>query len=285
MADELDNEDDENPTPGLDGLDHLDEDAPDAPEAPAAPEETPAAPAKPAAAAPNADWQAALAELSQTVGKAIAPKEEPQRPPTQEEINAHWGVWDPTKENPRFIEEFFGLPEDADPKLVEAAKKRFAALQTNLVRQSIIGAQRVIAKEFEARDARLAPVEEFVSEARARETRENFFKTYEPLAVKDEAGNYKYAKVLELAAKDLANETFSPGKAGEKEYFKALAERAAEVLAGVGHVIDLKSKTKPSGSTPRLPRTRVGGTGGVGGGAAVGAISVRGDATDEFLED
>jgi hypothetical protein len=227
------------------------------------------------------EWKAALAELATTLKPKTEPQTTPARQPTQDEIDEYWGVWKPTKANPKFIHEFFNLPEDADPKLVEAAQNRFAEVQKNLVRQAVVGAQRLYQQDLEKLRAELQPDREFISEAKAERIRASFNKDFPDLAVQDENGAYTYDKIISLCAKELADEEFKD----QKTYFKALAERAAGYIKTVNpaFVLGAATKQKP-GATPRLPRTSAGGTGGAGGGKPASA-SPRGDATEDFLSD
>jgi len=227
------------------------------------------------------EWKAALAELATTLKPAVQPQTTPARQPTQDEIDEYWGVWKPTKTNPKFIHEFFNLPEDADPKLVEAAQQRFAEVQKNLVRQAVVGAQRLYQEDLKKLRDELQPDREFISEAKAERIRASFNKDFPELAAQDETGAYTYDKIISLCAKELADDNF----ADQKTYFKALAERAAKYIKTVNptFVLGAATKQKP-GATPRLPRTSAGGTGGAGGGKPAG-ISQRGDATEDFLSD
>ena len=117
----------------------------------------------------------------------------------------------------------------------------------------------------------------YVSKQNAEGTKTRFYSSFPGLS------EPRYAKVIAATAKDLATQNF----ADESAYFKALAEGAAETIKAVLPEFDLgaKTATQPkAGTSPRLPRTSAGGTGGTGGGKQQ-ALSVKGDATDEFLED
>lgn len=261
----------------LDGLDHLDDESGETQTV-----NQPGTTGKTTTKQP-AEWEQAIAELAKTVktGQAQAPAT-PKAPPTQDEINQYWGVWDPNKENPAFIREFFNLPEDADQKVIDAATKRFKTVQENLVKQALVGASRVMEQRFARLEEEYSPVKQYVSEAKAEKVRNNFFKAYPALATENEDGNPRYAKILSLAASELAQDEFS----NDKAYFKALAERAVAVIKDAGIPIDLNAGKTKTRETPRLPRTSVGGSGGAGGmTGAFKALAAKGDATDEFLEE
>jgi hypothetical protein len=247
-----------------DDLDELDE-----PEVP----ETPETPEKP----PTDDLRAAMTELAGIVKGQVAPKKDDAPAElTQEQKDELWAVYNPEKKDPKFLDKFFRLTEDMTPEQKAEFKALFADLQQGLVKQSVVGARNLMQIELAKLREEFAPAQEYISEARAERTRGRFFDKYESL--KDP----RYAKIIAITAKDLSSREFKD----EGEYFKALAEGAAETIAGVEPTFALgavKTKQTP-GTTPRLPRTSVGGTGGAGGGKQA-ALSVKGDATDDFLED
>jgi hypothetical protein len=246
------------------GLDELDE-----PEV----HETPETPEKP----PTDDLRAAMTELAGIVkGTVQKPVEQKEPELTQEQKDELWAVYNPEKKDPKFLDKFFRLTEDMTPEQKAEFKALFADLQQGLVKQSVVGARNLMQIELAKLREEFAPAQEYISEARAERTRGRFFEKYESL--KDP----RYAKIIAITAKDLSSREFKD----EGEYFKALAEGAAETIAGVEPTFALgavKTKQTP-GTTPRLPRTSVGGTGGAGGGKQA-ALSVKGDATDDFLED
>ena len=245
-------------------LDELDE--PQVPETP----ETPETPK-------NDDLRAAMTELAGIVKGQVKPPEAPKEPElTQEQKDEFWAVYNPEKKDPKFLDKFFRLTEDMTPEQKAEFKALFADLQQGLVKQSVVGARNLMQIELAKLREEFAPGQEYISEARAERTRGRFFEKYESL--KDP----RYAKIIAITAKDLSSREFKD----EAEYFKALAEGAAETIAGVEPTFALgAAKTKQTpGTTPRLPRTSVGGTGGAGGGKQA-ALSVKGDATDDFLED
>lgn len=225
----------------------------------------------------NDDLRAAMTELAGIVKGQVAPKKEEKEPElTQEQKDEFWAVYNPEKKDPKFLDKFFRLTEDMTPEQKAEFKALFADLQQGLVKQSVVGARNLMQIELAKLREEFAPAQEYISEARAERTRGRFFEKYETL--KDP----RYAKIIAITAKDLSSREF----ANEAEYFKALAEGAAETIAGVEPTFALgAAKTKQTpGTTPRLPRTSVGGTGGAGGGKQA-ALSVKGDATDDFLED
>jgi hypothetical protein len=246
------------------GLDELDE--PEVHETPET-EKTP----------PTDDLRAAMTELAGIVKGQVAPKKDDAPAElTQEQKDELWAVYNPEKKDPKFLDKFFRLTEDMTPEQKAEFKTLFADLQQGLVKQSVVGARNLMQIELAKLREEFAPAQEYISEARAERTRGRFFDKYESL--KDP----RYAKIIAITAKDLSSREFKD----EGEYFKALAEGAAETIAGVEPTFALgAAKTKQTpGTTPRLPRTSVGGTGGAGGGKQV-ALSVKGDATDDFLED
>jgi hypothetical protein len=246
------------------GLDELDE--PEVHETPET-EKTP----------PTDDLRAAMTELAGIVKGQVAPKKDDAPAElTQEQKDELWAVYNPEKKDPKFLDKFFRLTEDMTPEQKAEFKALFADLQQGLVKQSVVGARNLMQIELAKLREEFAPAQEYISEARAERTRGRFFDKYETL--KDP----RYAKIIAITAKDLSSREFKD----EGEYFKALAEGAAETIAGVEPTFALgAAKTKQTpGTTPRLPRTSVGGTGGAGGGKQA-ALSVKGDATDDFLED
>ncbi len=227
-------------------------------------------PPKPAPTPPSDDLRAAMAELAGTVNKLAAPKDVPKQK-TQEEINDEWAVWDPEKTDPEFFRKFMRLNPDMDKAEAEQAIKDYKALfggmQKGLVKQAIIGALNVLrGEDLRKMREEFTPATEFAAQARAEKTRERFFKGYPALYTETEEGANRFAKVIDATARLLADKEFTD----ESSYFKALAEGAAETIKTVDPSFDLGAKpTKQSaGTTPRLPRTRVGGTGGTGPGLA-----------------
>lgn len=199
----------------------------------------------------------ALTELAGTVKTLATPKKE-ERQLTQAEINKQWAVFNPEEKNPKFFHEFFNLAEDADPKLIEAAKARFAYMHEGMMKQAITGARNLMMQELSKRDERFTQLEEKLTKREASDLRTSFSTSYPALADK------KYAKILTIVAKELDNKDF----VDHDDYFKALAEGAAGYIKEFLPDFDLgaTAATQPTRTTPRLPRTSVGGSGGQGGG-------------------
>jgi hypothetical protein len=218
----------------------------------------------------NDELKKAMAELAGTVNKLATPKETPKEM-SPEEQTKFWGIYDPTNGGARkdFFQKFFRLNPDATPEEIEDAKGLFADMQKGFVRQAIVGARNLMAEELQKMREEFSPAQEYASQARAEKTREKFFKQYPALFSENDEGDNQYAKVIDATARLLADKEFD----SEAAYFKALAEGAAETIKTVLPSFDISVKTtkQPAGTTPRLPRTRVGGTGGTGTGATVGA--------------
>ncbi len=229
-------------------------------------------------AKPQSDeLKTAMTELAATVTKAVTPKE-PVKELTQDEKDEIWAVWNPTKTDPDYFRKFLRLNTDMDPAEVEKAVKDFLPLfqemQKGLVRQAVVGARNLYTMDLDKLREEIKPVQEYVSTARAEATRARFFKEYEVL------DDPKYTKVIDATARLLADKMFN----SEGDYFKALAEGAADTIKGVLPEFDLGAgKKKTTTTTPKLPRSSVGGTGGVGR-AAVSKPAESGDAAGEVLD-
>jgi hypothetical protein len=147
-------------------------------------------------------------------------------------------------------------------------------MQKGLVRQAVVSSRNLFNMDIEKLREELKPVHDYVSTARAEQTRSRFFKEYEVL------NEPKYSKVIDATARLLADKTFD----SEGDYFKALAEGAAEAIKGLIPDFDLGAgKKKTTTTTPKLPRTSVGGSGGAGKSAPKPAET--GDAAGEVLDD
>lgn len=227
---------------------------------------------------PNDDLRSAITELAGIVKQTQAPKPKEEAPLTQEQKDELWGVYNPEKTRPDFFAKFFNIADPTDELTLKEKKELWAEMQKGLVGQSIVGARNLIQMELAKIREEMSPLNEYVSKSRARELKSNFDSSYPALADK------RFDKVLRATAQALSSQQF----ASEDEYFKALAEGAAETIKGVLPEFDLgavKPQTKQSaGTTPRLPRTGASGTGGAGVGKALAAVA-KGDATSEFLED
>jgi len=228
------------------------------------------------------DLKAAMLELTGIVKKQVEPKPEPQKELTQDEKDELWGVFRPEKKDPKFLDKFFRLTEDMTPEQRAEFKALWDDTQAGLMRQAITGSKNLLQIELAQLREEFAPAQEYISQARAEKTRNAFYSKYPTLAEKTEAGALRYEKIINATARTLADQAFE----SETSYFKALAEGAAESIKAVLPEFDLgaQTKTKPAGTSPRLPRTRVGGTGGTGNGT-MQALAVKGDATDDFLQD
>lgn len=224
--------------------------------------------------APSA-LETAMAELAGTVKSLATPKEK-EEVLTQEQKDELWAVYNPTKTDPDFFRKFLRLNTDMDPIEVEKAVKEFtplfAEMQKGMVRQSIVGARNILLPELQKLRDEFGPISEHVSQERAVRTRERFSDAYPALA------DPKFKKVLDASARAIATQEFKT----EDDFFKALAESAAETIKGVLPEFDLGAKPakQPATTTPRLPRTRAGGTGGTGGGEAAPKKDAKDDDSD-----
>lgn len=230
----------------------------------------------------NADLRVAMADLARNVTTLTAPKPAAKEL-TQDQKDELWGVFNPEKTDPKFLDKFFRLTDDMPPEQKAEFKKLWADMQQGLVRQSVVGSRNLFQMELEKLREEFAPMREYVSDAKAEKTRSSFYMQYPELDEKTAAGSRRFEKIINATARTLESRTDFKN---EGEYFKALAEGAAEAIAGVlpEFKLGVKQKPKPTGSTPRLPRTSVGGTGGAGN-APAGGLAAKGDATDEFLEE
>lgn len=230
------------------------------------------------------DLRQAMTELAGTVKTLATPKAEPEQKKelSQDEKDELWGVFRPEKVDKDFHKKFFRITEDMTPEQVQEFKALWDMTQQGIVRQSLKGAQNLMQIELAKLREEFAPAQEYISQARAEKTRNKFYSEYSALGEKTAEGKLRYEKIINATARTLADQEFE----SEAAYFKALAEGAAEAIKAVMPEFDLgaKKQTKPTGTTPRLPRTRVGGTGGTGNGTR-DALAVKGDATDEFLEE
>lgn len=223
----------------------------------------------------------AMAELAgqvKTLATASQPKPQPKQM-TKEEEDEYFGVWNPTKTNPHFIREFFGLPEDADPKLVEAAGQRLAHMQEGLVRQAVVSAQRVLAPIFKKLQDKIDLHEGHFTKQQQERYRTEFYGTYPGL------NERRFDKVIAAVASELSEQDFK----SEKEYYKALAEGAAasikELIPDFDLAAEVQTKTKPAGTTPRLPRSGAGGGGGAGNKGSQKQTDPNGDQSDSIWDD
>lgn len=244
------------------------------------------------------DVSSALAELALNVNKLATSQStqqnqqtqqtQQQRQRTPEENEAYWAVYNPLKQNPNFVKEFFNLADDVSPAILERQTRLLASMQEGFTRQSVIGVRNLLMMAVNGEktpftdavqkllgnvDERIAPVQSFVTQAQAEKVRDRFFGEYESLK------EPQYARIIDAAA---ASQTMLTKKfSSETEYFKALAETAGELIKGVVPDFDLKAKpTKRNTNTPRLPRTSAGGTGGSGSGGGSAAVKTTDDDSD-----
>lgn len=210
---------------------------------------------------PNDELRKAMAELAGTVKTLATPKEQPKEL-TEAEKAQFWGIYDPTAGGAKkdFFQKWFRLNPDATPQEIDEAKEMFADVHKGIVRQAMIGARNLFQEELAKLREEFTPAAEFAQQARAEKTRERFFKSYPALYNENEQGSNQFAKVIDATARLLADKEFDD----EASYFKALAEGAAETIKTVLPSFDIgaKPQKQPAGTTPKLPRTRVGGTGG-----------------------
>lgn len=205
---------------------------------------------------PKVDVEAALAELAGTVKTLATPKKPEPKALTPEEMNEKWAVFNPEKADPKFFHKLFNLPADAAPEVLDNIKAAWGQMQQGLMKQAITGAKLVMEHHYGDKFAKIDELEQWRSQASAKELRRDFNTTYPALADK------KYDKIIKLVDSELAEREFNT----HEDYFKALAEGAAEYIKTIDTGFDLgAAPQKPTaGQTPKLPRTRVGGSGGAG---------------------
>lgn len=220
------------------------------------------------------ELRSAMTELAGTVKKLAEPKkEEPEI--TEEQKKEFWKVYDPEATRKDFFQKWFRLNPEATPEEVKDMKDLWADVQKGLVTQAVTGAMNLVDDRFEKFKESLKPIYDYFTERKSKETREAFNDAYPALADK------KYEKIVSLVSKQLSQKDFKT----EEEYFKALAESAAETIKAAGvddFDLGAKPKEKPAATTPRLPRSSAGGTGGVGGGTTK-ETKGSGDGTDALL--
>lgn len=242
------------------------------------------------------DVAAALAELAGNVNKLATSQStqqnqqtqqtQQQRQRTPEENETYWAVYNPLKQNPNFVKEFFNLADDVSPAILERQTRLLASMQEGFTRQSVIGVRNLLMMAVNGEktpftdavqkllgnvDERIAPVQSFVTQAQAEKVRDRFFGEYE--ALKEPS----YNRIVDAAARQISTQNFK----SEAEYFKALAETAGELIKGVVPDFDLKAKpNKRNTNTPRLPRTSAGGTGGSGSGGGSVPVKTTDDDSD-----
>lgn len=215
------------------------------------------------------DLRAAMTELAGTVKTLATPKTNAPAP-TQDEIDEYWAVYNPEKENPEFFRKWMRLQSDMDPEQLNSSikerKELFGQMQKGLVKQAVIGSQRLFQQELAKLREEFAPVTAHVSEQKAEKTRAAFYDQYPSLSEKTSDGKPRYGRIIQAVTQDLSTKTFD----SQESFFKALAEGAAREIQNVIPEFSLESvqsnKKQTAVTSPRLPRTSVGGTGGVAGG-------------------
>jgi hypothetical protein len=225
------------------------------------------------------DLGAALKEFSQVLRETKTQKTEsaPAREPTKEEIAEFWAVFNPEKANPKFFNQFFRLPDDATPEEIATVRQQFGLLQDGFMKQAVRAAQVMVQKEREEIMSEFGPIKEYIQSQRATATTDRFHKAYPALS------DSKYSRILKAVHHELSSS--GTEFKTEKDFFKALAEGAAEAIAPFEPGFSLTStKTKTPVTTPRLPRTAGGSTGGAGNRGGDGASDSK-SAMDMLLED
>jgi hypothetical protein len=222
---------------------------------------------------PNAELRSAMTELAGTVRDIAKPKEKEQ-PLSEAEQKKLWAIYDPEETRKDFLHKFFKLNPDATPDEVKEAKDMWGSIQQGLVKQAVVGSINLTKNELAKLREEFGPALDYIQQARARETRSRFDTTYPTLA------DAKYGKIVQANAKLLEGKTFKD----ENEYFKVLAESTAESIKAIDATFDLgkKTETKPAGSTPKLPRTSVGGQGGTGAGSGKTKETPKGGDIDDL---
>lgn len=222
------------------------------------------------------ELRSAMTELAGTVKTMAEAKDKKEEPEiTEEQKKAFWRVYDPEATRKDFFQKWFRMNPDATPEDIKDAKEMFADVQKGLVTQAVTGSMNLVEDKLTAFKESLKPLFDYMTERKSKETREAFNAAYPTLA--DE----KYDKIVTLISKQLSQKDFKT----DEEYFKALAEGAAETIKAAGvEDFDLgaKPEKKPAATTPKLPRSSAGGQGGAGGGATK-ENKKSGDGTDVLL--
>lgn len=221
----------------------------------------------------QADLDAAFEKLGSTISTAVTPRKE-EAPMSEDDQRKLWAIYNPEETQKDFMRKFFRMQPEATEDDVKAARELFSAMQNGLVRQSVVGARNLFTMELQKLRDEYAPMAQYFRDAKARELQTDFFAAFPALGEKNEDGSPRFMTAVRMAAQDLAQQTF----ADRPSYFKALAERAAGIVSGIipGFALGATPKTKSSTTTPRLPRTSAGGTGGTArGGEANGDTKVQ----------
>lgn len=200
------------------------------------------------------ELKSAMAELARNVTEISKPKEPEKTELTAEQKEELWAVYNPEKARPDFMRKFFRMNPEATPEEVKEAKELFDDMHKGIVKQAVTGAKNLFEVELAKIREETKGLSDYVQEQRAEKTRNKFYAAYPVLK------DAKFAKVIAAHANILRDKDFK----NENEYFKALADGAAETIKGFIPEFEVgqKEETKPAGTTPRLPRTSAGGTGG-----------------------
>lgn len=203
---------------------------------------------------PNSELASALRELREEIKVRKEPTEEKAKPPTPEEQAKRYGIYDPLAQDPKFLRKLWRMPDDLTPEQEEEWMQAYYQFHRGHQQQAMTTAKAILDETLKAELAKLrsefAPVMEQVTKQKAEAIRLRFDVDYPTLADK------KYSKVLAAIASQLHGDF-----PDEQSYFKALAKEASEAL---GITLTQTNKRTPM-TTPRLPRSSVGGTGGAGG--------------------
>lgn len=222
------------------------------------------------------ELRSAMTELAGTVKSIAEAKDKKEEPEiTEEQKKAFWRVYDPESTRKDFFQKWFRMNPDATPEEVKDAKEMFADVQKGLVTQAVTGSMNLVEDKLTEFKESLKPLFDYMTERKSKETRESFNDAYPALADK------KYEKIVTLVSKQLSQKDFKT----DEEYFKALAESAAETIKAAGvddFDLGAKPEKKPAATTLRLPRSSAGGTGGAGGGTQK-ETKASGDGTDDLL--
>ena len=191
-----------------------------------------------------------MAELTKAVTTMASKREEPAKEEklTPEQEEERWAVYNPGKTKPDFYKKFFRLAPEATEEDLKELRDLFDDMQRGFVKQSVTGAKNLFDVELKKIQAKIAEIDGYVSEAQTEKIRTQFYGGY-PALDKPE-----YKKIVSLTAAALDPKDYKTNE----DYFKALAERAAETIKGVLPTFELgaeeKGTKKPSGTPPRLPR-------------------------------
>lgn len=207
---------------------------------------------------PNEDLRNAVQELTRIQTEAAKPKEKEAAELTEAQKAEMWAVYNPEGTKKDFMKKFFKLNPDADEAEVAEAREYFSDMQRGIVRQAIKGSMNIHQAEMQKLREEIAPLQQYYATAQAEKLRNRFSEAY------DDFADPKYNKLLELADRAQAGKSFK----SEADYFKAVAETAAEALkTGQPDFVLGAAKNKPTkttGLTARSPRLVAGSGSGAG---------------------